>query len=129
MRWRNAPTTTPSPGSACTSRLRKSSRPPEQEFNLHELAVEDAIHAHQRPKLDVYDDTLFVVLKPARYVDPIEVIDIGEILLFVDRRFVVAVRHGEASKLIEVRKQLEAEPEELRPRAERRALQDHRSRS
>ncbi len=84
-----------------------------EEFNLHELAVEDAIHAHQRPKLDIYDDTLFLVLKPARYVDPIEVIDIGEILLFVDRRFVVAVRHGEASKLIEVRKQLESEPEEL----------------
>jgi magnesium transporter len=83
------------------------------EFNLHELAVEDAIHAHQRPKLDVYDDTLFLVLKPARYVDPIEVIELGEILLFVDRRFVVAVRHGAASKLVEVRKSLEADPDEL----------------
>ncbi|MBA3361692.1 MAG: magnesium/cobalt transporter CorA [Acidimicrobiia bacterium] len=83
------------------------------EFNLHELAVEDAIHAHQRPKLDVYEDTLFLVLKPARYVDPIEVIELGEILLFVDKRFVVAVRHGDASKLVEVRKQLEADPEEL----------------
>lgn len=84
-----------------------------EEFGLHELAVEDAIHAHQRPKLDVYDDTLFVVLKPARYVDPVEVIELGEILLFVDRRFVVAVRHGEASRLVEVRKHLEADPEEL----------------
>jgi magnesium transporter len=84
-----------------------------REFDLHELAVEDAIHAHQRPKLDVYDDTLFLVLKPARYVDPIEVIELGEILLFVDRRFVVAVRHGEASKLVEVRKALEADPDEL----------------
>ena len=83
------------------------------EFDLHELAVEDAIHAHQRPKLDVYDDTLFLVLKPARYVDPIEVIELGEILLFVDRRFVVAVRHGEASKLVEVRRALEADPGEL----------------
>ena len=46
----------------------------------------------------------FVVLKPARYVDPVEVIELGEILLFVDQRFVVAVRHGEASKLVEVRK-------------------------
>lgn len=84
-----------------------------REFGLHELAVEDAIHAHQRPKLDVYDDTIFVVLKPARYVDPIEVIELGEILLFVDRRFVVAVRHGVASKLVEVRRALEADPEEL----------------
>jgi magnesium transporter len=84
-----------------------------EEFGLHELAVEDAIHAHQRPKLDVYDDTLFVVLKPARYVDPVEVIELGEILLFVDRRFVVAVRHGEASRLVEVRKHLEADPGEL----------------
>ncbi|MGH8923627.1 MAG: magnesium/cobalt transporter CorA [Acidimicrobiia bacterium] len=84
-----------------------------EEFGLHELAVEDAIHAHQRPKLDVYDDTLFVVLKPARYVDPVEVIELGEILLFVDRRFMVAVRHGEASRLVEVRKNLESDPEEL----------------
>jgi magnesium transporter len=84
-----------------------------EEFGLHELAVEDAIHAHQRPKLDVYDDTLFVVLKPARYVDPVEVIELGEILLFVDRRFVVAVRHGDASRLVEVRKHLEADPGEL----------------
>ena len=84
-----------------------------KEFDLHELAVEDAIHAHQRPKLDVYDDTLFVVLKPARYVDPVEVVDLGEILLFVDDRFVVAVRHGEASKLVTVRKALEDQPEEL----------------
>jgi magnesium transporter len=84
-----------------------------KEFDLHELAVEDALHAHQRPKLDVYDDTLFVVLKPARYVDPVEVVELGEILLFVDEHFVVAVRHGEASKLVTVRKALEDQPEEL----------------
>ena len=84
-----------------------------KEFDLHELAVEDALHAHQRPKLDVYDDTLFVVLKPARYVDPVEVVELGEILLFVDEHFVVAVRHGDASKLVAVRKALEDQPEEL----------------
>ncbi|CAN5326654.1 magnesium/cobalt transporter CorA [soil metagenome] len=84
-----------------------------REFNLHELAVEDAIHAHQRPKLDEYGDTLFLVLKPTRYVDPIEIIELGEILLFVNPRFVVAVRHREASKLVEVRKSLEADPDEL----------------
>ncbi|MDP3984056.1 MAG: magnesium and cobalt transport protein CorA [Acidimicrobiia bacterium] len=83
------------------------------EFGLHELAVEDAIHAHQRPKIDVYGSTLLVVLKPARYVDPVEVIELGEILLFVDIDFLIAVRHGEASKLVAVRRSLEEQPEEL----------------
>jgi magnesium transporter len=78
-----------------------------REFDLHELAVEDALHAHQRPKLEVYDDTLFVVLKPARYVDSEEVVETGEIHLFVSEAFVVAVRHGEASSLKEARKRLE----------------------
>jgi magnesium transporter len=50
-----------------------------REFNLHELAVEDAIHAHQRPKVELYEDTLFIVLKPARYVDSEEVVQIGEV--------------------------------------------------
>jgi len=78
-----------------------------REFGLHELAVEDALNAHQRPKLEVYDDTLFVVLKPARYIDPEEVVQTGEILVFVSSSFVVAVRHGEASALREARKRLE----------------------
>jgi magnesium transporter len=78
-----------------------------REFGLHELAAEDALHAHQRPKLEVYDDTLFVVLKPARYVDSEEVVETGEIHLFVSEGFVVAVRHGEASSLKEARKRLE----------------------
>ena len=84
-----------------------------REFDLPALAVEDAINAHQRPKLDVYQNTLLVVLKPARYVDSVEVVELGEILLFVDERFVVAVRHGEASKLVTVRKSLEDQPEWL----------------
>jgi len=84
-----------------------------KEFGLHELAVEDAIRAHQRPKLEIYDDTLFVVLKPARYVDSVEVVDFGEILLFVDEDFVVVVRHREASNLVQVRKSLEGRPNEL----------------
>ncbi|MEX0700079.1 MAG: magnesium and cobalt transport protein CorA [Acidimicrobiia bacterium] len=84
-----------------------------REFGLHELAVEDAIHAHQRPKIDVYGTTLLVVLKPARYVDPVEVVELGEIILFVDSRFLIAVRHREASKLVEVRRGLEARPDEL----------------
>ena len=84
-----------------------------REFKLHELAVEDALHAHQRPKLEVYDDTLFVVLKPARYVDSEEVVETGEIHIFVSKGFVVAVRHGEASALRDARKRLEQRQELL----------------
>jgi magnesium transporter len=85
-----------------------------QRFHLHELAVEDAIKAHQRPKLEVYDDTLFVVLKPARYDDDREEIFFGEIMLFIGRRFVVAVRHGDISPLGAVRERLERETRLLR---------------
>jgi magnesium transporter len=84
------------------------------EFGLHPLAVEDAIKAHQRPKLERYGDTLFVVLRPARYVDESETVEFGEIHAFVGRDFVVTVRHGEASALDRVRKRLEAEPALLR---------------
>ena len=84
-----------------------------REFHLHELAVEDAIHAHQRPKLDVYDDTLFVVLKPAFYDDQAEIVTLGEILVFLSDDFVIAVRHGEASRLVTVRRRLEVNPDDL----------------
>jgi magnesium transporter len=85
-----------------------------REFNLHPLAVEDAIHAHQRPKLEVYEDMLFVVLKTARYVDPTEVIELGELLVFLGDDFVITVRHGEASSLAPVREELERDPKHLR---------------
>ncbi len=85
-----------------------------REFGLHELAVEDAVKAHQRPKLEIYDDTLFLVLKSARYVDAQEALEIGEIMLFVHRGFIVSVRHGEASALADVRAQIEARPDLLR---------------
>jgi magnesium transporter len=85
-----------------------------REFNLHPLAVEDAIHAHQRPKLEVYGDMLFLVLKTARYVDPEEVIRLGELLVFLGDDFVITVRHGEASSLKEVRESLESDPKHLR---------------
>jgi magnesium transporter len=84
------------------------------EFNLHPLAVEDAIHAHQRPKLEVYDDMVFIVLKTARYVDPTEVVNLGEILVFLGHDYIITVRHGEASELGDVRRALEAQPELLR---------------
>jgi len=84
------------------------------EFGLHPLAVEDAVKAHQRPKLDRYDGTLFVVLRPARYVDETETVEFGEVHVFVGEDFVVSVRHGEASELGRVRDRLEGDPELLR---------------
>jgi magnesium transporter len=84
-----------------------------REFGLHELAVEDAIHAHQRPKLEVYGDMVFIVLKTARYVDPEEVVRLGEILIFLGHDFVITVRHGEASELKDVRHELEEDPDLL----------------
>jgi magnesium transporter len=85
-----------------------------EHFRLHPLAVEDAVHGHERAKLDVYGaDTLFVVLKTARYVDSEELIEIGEVMAFVGPRFVVTVRHGEGSPLHDVRLDLEAHPDLL----------------
>ena len=89
-------------------------------FGLHELAVEDAVVAHQRPKLDRYDENLFMVLKTVRYVEhespttANEIVESGEIMVFLGKDFVVTVRHGEHSGLREVRAQLEAEPDRLR---------------
>jgi magnesium transporter len=85
-----------------------------REFNLHELAVEDAIHAHQRPKMELYDDTVFLVLKTARYVDHEEVIELGEILIFIGEGFIVTVRHGQATELKYVRQDIEGQPDLLR---------------
>jgi magnesium transporter len=85
-----------------------------KEFELHPLAVEDAIHAHQRPKLEVFDDMVLLVLKTARYVDPEEVVELGELLVFLGHDFLITVRHGEASSLKPVREALEADPERLR---------------
>jgi magnesium transporter len=84
-----------------------------REFNLHELAVEDATHGHQRPKLEVYGgDQLFVVLKTTRYFEP-DTLEFGEILMFVGDQYVVTVRHGEASPLDDVRLELEKRPDML----------------
>jgi magnesium transporter len=83
------------------------------EFDLHPLAVEDAIHAHERPKLEVFGDMVFIVLKTAKYVDPTEVIKLGEILVFLGHDYIITVRHGETSELTPVRRQLEDEPDLL----------------
>ena len=84
-----------------------------EEFGLHPLAVEDAINAHQRPKIERYGETLFTVLKPARYIDESETVEFGEIHAFVGTDFVVTVRHGKASTLDRVRRRLESMPELL----------------
>ena len=70
-----------------------------REFDLHELAVEDAVKAHQRPKLERYGDSLFLVLRPARYVDETETVLFGEVEIFVGPRFVISVRHGDTPEL------------------------------
>jgi magnesium transporter len=85
-----------------------------REFELHPLAVEDAVKAHQRPKLERYGETLFVVLKPARYVDEIELVEVGEIHVFAGPTFVVTVRHGETPDLRDVRRRMEDDPTLLR---------------
>jgi magnesium transporter len=102
-------------------------------FGLHPLAVEDAVHAHQRPKLERYDDTLFAVLKTVRYIhrsEPnaeSEVVETGEIMVFLGRDFVITVRHGEHGGLQGVRRALEADPERLGygPSSVLHAIMDH----
>ena len=84
-----------------------------REFNLHHLAVDDALKGHQRSKLEKYDDTLFVVLRPARYMDEDERVEFGELHIFVGPDFVVTIRHAESPDLAKVRHRLEREPELL----------------
>ncbi len=98
-----------------------------EEFALHPLAVEDAVHAHQRPKLETYGPTLFVVLKPARYVDPEEIVSLSEVLLFLGDGFLITVRHGETSVLGDVRRALEDDHASLKggPLRVLHAIADH----
>jgi magnesium transporter len=84
------------------------------QFGLPELAVEDAEQAHQRPKLEDYEDSFFVVLRSARYDDAKEEVEFGEIHLFVGSGYVIAVRHGAASELAPARRRLEERPDLLR---------------
>jgi magnesium transporter len=84
------------------------------EFHLHPLAVEDAVHAHQRPKLEQYGGHLFVVAKTARYDDASESVEFAEIQIFAGHGFVVTVRHGHASPLAKVREELQNDRERCR---------------
>jgi len=102
-------------------------------FGLHPLAVEDAVVAHQRPKLERYDETLFLVLKTVNYVPhesvvlAREIVETGEVMVFVGKDFVITIRHGEHGGLHEVRKKMDADPEHLRlgPYAVMHAIADH----
>ncbi|KOU05909.1 magnesium transporter CorA [Streptomyces sp. NRRL F-5755] len=90
-----------------------------REFGLHPLAVEDAVHAHQRPKLERYDDTLFTVFKTVHYVEHAEltatseVVETGEVMCFTGRDFIVTVRHGGQGSLRALRHRLQDDPELL----------------
>jgi magnesium transporter len=80
------------------------------EFELNSLAVEDALAGHQRAKLEQYGDTLFLVLRPARYLDDVEKVEFGEIHVFTGPDFVVTVRHAESPDLARVRRRMESQP-------------------
>jgi magnesium transporter len=97
-----------------------------EEFNLHPLAVEDAIKAHQRPKLEEFGDSLFLVLKPARYIDETEEVEFGEILIFMGEGYLITVRHGDTTELHDVRVDSEKKPEKMKhgPAAVLHAIMD-----
>ncbi|UDY25172.1 magnesium/cobalt transporter CorA [Nocardioides sp. Kera G14] len=82
-------------------------------FDLHPLAVEDAVTAHQRPKLERFGESLFMVLKTLWYVDADDQVETGEINLFVGANFVITVRHGRGVRLDDTRHSLEADPDRL----------------
>nr|WP_221203498.1 magnesium and cobalt transport protein CorA [Modestobacter versicolor] len=84
-----------------------------EQYGLPDLAVEDAIQAHQRPKFERYGDTLFVVLKAARYLDAKEEVEFGELHLFLGKDFAITVRHSESPDLSRVRRRLESSPDLL----------------
>ncbi|RIJ19999.1 magnesium and cobalt transport protein CorA, partial [Clavibacter michiganensis subsp. insidiosus] len=84
-----------------------------EEFDLHELAVEDAVQAHQRPKTERYSSTLFTVLRAARYVDDREEVEFGELHVFLGRNFVITVRHAESPDLSAIRTRMQERPELL----------------
>jgi magnesium transporter len=85
----------------------------QQEFSLHDLAIEDAARAHQRPKLERYGDSIFVVLRTAHLDSATGGIDYGETHVFVGANYIVSVRHGGSLPYTEVRTRCEASPELL----------------
>jgi magnesium transporter len=83
------------------------------EFGLHPLAVEDTRKGHQRAKLERYGDTLFIVLRPARYLDDVEQVEFGELHVFIGPDFAITIRRAESPNLAKVRHRLEGTPELL----------------
>ncbi|MGH3341957.1 MAG: magnesium/cobalt transporter CorA [Carbonactinosporaceae bacterium] len=105
-----------------------------ERFDLHPLAVEDAVHAHQRPKLERYDDVLFAVFKTVSYVDggaafsaTSDVVETGEVMVFAGGDFIITVRHGEHGDLRSLRRRLDHNPDLLceGPSAVLYAVADH----
>jgi magnesium transporter len=84
----------------------------QKEFGLHDLAIEDALRAHQRPKIEAYADTLFVVLRTVQMKDGH--VDLGETHFFVGHNFIVTVRHGSSIAYVDVRSRCESTPHLLR---------------
>ena len=82
-------------------------------FSLHDLAVEDAHRAHQRPKLDRYGDALFIVLRTAQFAGGPEQLEFGETHIFVGPRYVVTVRHGSLKSHVGLRERCEIESDRL----------------
>jgi len=83
------------------------------EFGLHPLAVEDAKKGHQRAKLERYGESLFVVLRPARYLDAQEQVEFGELHVFIGPDFAITIRRAESPDLASVRRRLESSPDLL----------------
>lgn len=98
-----------------------------KDFQIHPLAVEDAISAHQRPKFEEFPNVQAMVLKTAFYEEKGSLISTGEILCFIGSYFIVVVRHGSGAPLVHTRQQLEANPEQLAkgPYAVLHAILDH----
>jgi len=83
-------------------------------FGIHPLAIEDAEQIHERPKVDVFGDTLTIVLRPARYLEDTETVEFGQITILVSPRHLVVVRHGDAVPLTDLRARMEADPHWLK---------------
>ena len=84
------------------------------ELNFHPLAVEDAVHAQQRPKIEEYEGLTFFTLKTVFYNEANSAISTGELICFIEKDFIVIVRHGEGSPLVAVRHEIEANPDFLK---------------
>jgi magnesium transporter len=82
-------------------------------FGIHPLAIEDAQTPHERPKVDVYGETLTIVLRPARYLEDTEIVEFGQITMMAAPNHIIVVRHGDAVPLVDLRARMEAHPEWL----------------